>query len=223
MLIKLLYPSPRRSPDHALGSCSLLQTFSSPPARFASPTDHNTLCMMPLEVSCASLLYATTETHEEEVAGVGSLPPFSGWKPVGHSLGAATSVRRNRNLQRGLSPCARTLPSSLLLGAGPLPRPLLPDAARERVAEHELSSRNVSRCRCDLLGALLRDLLVGDGLGELTDPKSTGISGGAVGRQDVVGSYGLVGVSHCRVFPEEERTVVGQAFEEPVGVFGLHL
>src|SRR5215208_7383230 len=148
-----------------------------------SPTDHNTACMMPLEdIRCTLALCPNREAREEAEAGVGSLPPSSGWKPVGHLLGAATSVRRYRNLQRGLSPCARTRPSSPLLHAGSLPCPLLPDAARERVAEHELPVRYGCRRRRDLLGALLRDLLVGDGFGELTDPKPTGVPGGAVGR-----------------------------------------
>src|SRR5215208_4222326 len=105
-----------------------------------------------------------------------------GGSQLGHSLEAATSVRRYRNLQRGSPTFARTRPSSPLLRAGPLPCPLLPDAAREGVAEHELPVRDGRRRRCNLLGALLRDLLVGDSLGELTNPKPTGVPGGAVGR-----------------------------------------
>src|SRR5215217_3676418 len=156
------------------------------------------------------------------LCGIGQMGRWTNGEPS-RSSGATTSVQHYRNLQRGSSPCARTRPSSPLLRAGSLPCPLLPDAARERVAEHELPIRYGCRRRCNLLGALLCDLLVGDSLGELTDPKPTRVPGGAVGRQDVVGSYGLVGVGHCRVFPEKKRTVVSQAFEEPVGVFGLHL
>src|SRR5215211_41386 len=180
--------------------------------------------MMPLDdVRCTLTLSPTAGPARKRRWEWDRYRLLVGGSQLGHSLGAATSVRRYRNLQRGSSPCARTRPSSPLLRAGPLPCPLLPDAARERVAEHELPIRYGCRRRCDLLGALLRDLLVGDSFGELTDPKPTGVPGGAVGRQDVVGSYGLVGVSHCRVFPEEERAVVGEALKEPVGVFGLHL
>src|SRR5829696_9943628 len=92
-------------------------------------------------------------------------------------------------------------PSPSLPRAGPLTDPLLPDAAGEGVAQHELPVRDGCRRRRDLLGALRGDLLVGNGLGELSDPEPTGVAGSAVGRQDVVGSYGLVGVGHRRVFP----------------------
>src|ERR671911_288005 len=116
-------------------------------------------------------------------------------------MGATTSVRRCRNLlNEGHAPCARARPSSPLLRPGPLPGPLLPNAARESVAEHELPVRDSCRRRCNLLSALLRNLLVGDGLGELPYPKPTGVPSGAVRRQDMVGSYGLVGVSYRRMF-----------------------
>src|SRR5829696_6307247 len=214
-------------------SCSLRTTalfssadiFVSSFLRSAFPwrtTTHGAWCHS--KISGAPWRYPQPRDPRGSGGRSGIATPSSGWKPVGHSLGAATSVRRYRNLQRRSSPlCARTSPSSPLLRAGPLPCPLLPDAARERVAEHELPIRYGCRRRCNLLGALLCDLLVGDSLGELTDPKPTRVPGGAVGRQDVVGSYGLVRVGHCRVFPEKKRTVVSQAFEEPVGVFGLHL
>src|ERR687893_576991 len=119
-------------------------------------------------------------------------------------MAAAISTDCFWDLNEDHTPCARSPTSSPLFRAGPLLGSLLPDATGEGMAEHKLSVRNGCRRRCDLLGALRRDLLVGDGLGELPDPKPTGIAGGAVGWQDVVGSYGFVGIGYCRVFPDEE-------------------
>src|SRR5829696_7931640 len=179
--------------------------------------DHNTWCMVPLEDIRCTLALSPTERSARKrrqewnsyrlLVGGSQLDTRWERQPACGAIGTFNEGH-HRSAQGPVDP---------------LPCPLLPDAARERVAEHELPIRYGCRRRCNLLGALLCDLLVGDSLGELTDPKPTRVPGGAVGRQDVVGSYGLVRVGHCRVFPEKKRTVVSQAFEEPVGVFGLHL
>ena len=78
-------------------------------------------------------------------------------------------------------------------------------------------------CRRNLLSALRRHLLIGNGLDELSNPKPAGIASGAVGGQDMVSANGLVGVGDRRVLPLEERAIVREAIEEPVGVSGLDL
>src|SRR3712207_129779 len=86
--------------------------------------------------------------------------------------------------------------------------PLLPHTAGECMAVHIFPVGDSRSRRRDLLCTLLCHLLVGHSLDKLSNPKPTGVSGGAVGRQDVIRTYGLVGVGNCRVLPEEERTII---------------
>src|SRR5829696_6015982 len=126
-------------------------------------------------------------------------------------------------LEEETSPRLRLIRPSYLLRVSPLLNSLLPDAGGERVAVEELRVGD-GRCRWrNLLGALRRHLLVGNGLDELSDPKPAGIAGGTVGRQDVICAYGFVGVGDRRVLPQEERAIVREAIEKPVEVSGLDL
>src|SRR5215218_765709 len=104
-------------------------------------------------------------------------------------------------LEEETSPHLGPIRPSYLLRASPLLNPLLPDAGGERMAVEELRVGD-GRCRRrNLLGALRRHLLVGNGLDELSNPKPAGIVSGPVGRQDVVSAYGLVRVGDRRVLP----------------------